>query len=265
MNQTIKNYLGIALIIGVLAVGYGVWSGANSLGRSIDPSSLRSFTVQADGDAVAIPDVAEFSFSVLTEGGKDLAALQKENIEKANKAIAFLKQNGVNKKDIKTSQYSVTPRMKYYNCSTRILSTGGEVAEECPPSEIVGYTITQSVSVKVRDFSKTGDIVAGVVENGANTTGGLNFTIDDPTSVQNEARAEAIEKAQAKAKSIAKAAGFGLGRLISINEGGYYPTPRAYTMKAEALGMGGDTARVPSIEPGSEEVMINVTLTYEIR
>lgn len=265
MSNTIKNYLGVALIVGVLAIGYGVWSGANSLARSIDPSSLRNFTVQADGDAVAIPDVAEFSFSVLTEGGNDLGALQKENTEKANRAIAFLKENKVDGKDIKTSQYSITPRRKYFNCSPRTLGTGGEVAEECPPPEIVGYTITQSVSVKIRDFTKTGDIVAGVVKNGANTTSGLNFTIDDPTIVQDEARAEAIEKAQVKAKNIAKAAGFGLGRLISISEGGYYPTPRIYSAKAEALGMGGDAVSAPSIEPGSEEVTINVTLTYEIR
>lgn len=265
MNQSIKNYLGIALIIGILAIGYGVWSGANSLGKSIDPSSLRSFTVQADGNAIAIPDIAEFSFSVLTEGGKDLGALQKENTEKANRAIAFLKENKVDGKDIKTSQYSITPRRKYFNCSPRVLGTGGEVAEECPPPEIVGYTITQSVSVKIRDFTKTGDIVSGVVKNGANETSGLTFTVDDPTRVQNEARAEAIEKAQAKAKSIAKAAGFGLGRLISISEGGYYPTPRIYSAKAEALGMGGDAISAPSIEPGSEEVTINVTLTYEIR
>ncbi|MAF80259.1 hypothetical protein CL629_04260 [bacterium] len=263
MKDSIKNYLGIALIVAVLAVGYATLSGANSISKSIDPSSLRSFTVSAEGDTVAVPDVAEFSFSVITEGGEDLGALQGENIEKTNQAITFLKKNGVDEKDIKTSQYSITPRRKYYNCSREVIA-GGTV-DECPPSEIVGYTITQSVSVKIRDFSKTGSIVAGVVENGANTTGGLSFTIDDPTSVQNEARKEAIEKAQDKAKAIARAAGFSLGRLISINEGGYYPAPRAYAMQVEAFGKGGAEDAVAAIEPGSEEITVSVTLTYEIK
>lgn len=260
MKQNIKNYLGIAGIVGILVVTGSAWSGVRSYGRAIDPSSLRSFQVQAEGDAIAVPDVAQFSFSVLTEGGTDLGALQTENTEKMSKAIAFLKDEGVNEKDIKTSQYSINPRRQYYNCSR--IGGGGE---PCPPPDIVGYTVTQSVSVKIRDFTKTGEIVAGVIENGANTTSGLSFTIDDPTSVQNEARKEAIEKAQDKAKQIARDAGFSIGRLISINEGGGYYAPQYARVESLAIGGSSDDFSVPKIEAGSEEVTVNITLVYEIR
>ncbi|MEK7076720.1 MAG: SIMPL domain-containing protein, partial [Patescibacteria group bacterium] len=202
MNNNIKNYLGIALILGVVAFGFSILSIAGSIGKSINPSSLRSFQVSAEGKATGIPDVAEFTFSVITEGGENLAALQKENTEKMNKGIAFLKENGVKKEDIRTSQYSVNPRYENYSCGRPIYSSGAEV-EPCPPPKIVGYTITQSATVKIRDFAKAGNIVSGVVKSGANSASGLNFTIDDPGSVQDRARAEAIEKAEKKAESIA--------------------------------------------------------------
>jgi len=132
------------------------------------------------------------------------------------------------------------------------------------PPEIVGYSITQSVLVKIRDFDKLGVVLGGVVDNGANSVSQFNFTIDDPTSVQDEARAEAIEKAQKKAKAIAKAGGFRLGKLLSIEEGGYYPQP-TYAYESKAYGVGGGSDAAPSIEPGSEEVIVNVTLRYEIK
>lgn len=268
MNNTIKNYVGVAVIIGVLALGASVWSISRSISRSINPSSLRSFSVTAEGKSTGVPDVAEFTFSVITEGGEKLAELQTENTEKMNKAIAFLKNEGVKKEDIKTSQYSVNPRHESYSCGRQLYSgVGTPSVEPCPPPKIVGYTIVQSAEVKIRDFGKAGDIVSGVVKSGANEASSLNFTIDDPTSVQDVARAEAIAKAQKKAESIAKAGGFRVGKLISIYEssGGY---PPVYYAKGAALGMGGDGAEgapAPLIEPGSEDVAVSVTLTYEIR
>ena len=97
MNNTVKNYLGIALIAGTLAFGLSIWSIANSVGKSINPSSLRSFSVNAEARATGVPDVAEFTFSVITEGGENLAELQRENTEKMNKAITFLKESSVKK------------------------------------------------------------------------------------------------------------------------------------------------------------------------
>jgi uncharacterized protein YggE len=138
----------------------------------------------------------------------------------------------------------------------------------CPPSEIVGYTVTQTVKVKVRDFAKIGDIMSGVVKNGANNVSSLSFTIDDPAKLQDEARAKAIAEAKSRAEEIAKAGGFKLGKLVAIDDmNGIY----GYKMYDSAVGRGGlemsanASAPVPAIEPGSEEVTINVVLRYQIR
>lgn len=258
MNAIIKNILGVAFVIFLLANIGAVMQYVGVYEKSINPSSFRSFFVSGEGKAVGIPDIAQFSFMVITEGGKQIGALQQENAKKVNKAVEFVKAKAIDGKDIKTQSYNVQPRYQYFNCPR----DGGA----CPPPEIVGYTITQSVLVKIRDFAKVGDLLSGVVEQGANSVSDLSFTIDDPTVVQNEARAEAIAKAKTKAMSLARAGGFQLGKLLSIEEGGVGQPPVYYAMESAKYSMGGGGAvPSPSIEPGSQEMSVSVTLKYEMR
>lgn len=258
MDTRIKNILGIALTVAVVGLTFAAMQYAKVYEKAVNPASFRSFSVSGSGKAVAIPDIAQFSFTVITEGGKQVGALQQENTKKVNKAIEFVKSKSIDGKDIKTQSYNVQPRYQYFNCPR----DGGA----CPPPEIVGYTITQSVLVKVRDFAKVGDLLSGVVGQGANSVSDLSFTIDDPTMVQNEARAEAIGKAKTKAESLAKAGGFALGRLLSIEEGTVSQPPMYYAMESAQYGKGGGgVAPSPSIEPGSQEMNMSVTLKYEMQ
>ena len=261
MSAKIKDYLGVAIIATLAVFAVSLASLVYIYYQAVKPSSFRSFTVSGEGEVVAVPDVAQFNFSVITEGGKDLGALQTQNVEKVNRAIAFVKSNGVEDKDIQTQNYQVEPRYQYYNCPS---PRGGEVAP-CPPPEIVGYSVHQNVLVKVRDFTKVGVLLSGVVTSGANSVSGLSFTIDDPYKVQNDARAEAISRAKEKAEAIAEAGGFRLGRLLSIEEqGGGVPYPYPAYLKESAIGFGGADV-TPSVEPGSEKVSVAVTLRYEIK
>ncbi len=265
MEKKIKNYLGIAGIIAILVIAGSAWSYANSYAKQIDPSSIRSFSVSGEGKVVSVPDVASFTFSVITEGGTNVASLQKTNVEKTNGAVAFLKEKGIDEKDIRTESYNVEPRYQYYSCGKYDVSSSREV---CPPAEIVGYTIRQTVSVKVRNFEVIGDVLSGVVEKGANSTSALQFTIDDPTEAKGLAREQAIEKAKDKAKAIAKAGGFSIGKLISINEGTLYASDRNYykTAMEESYGVGGGAVpAAANIQVGSEDVSVSVTLIYEIK
>ena len=267
MNQTIKNILGGAAIIAILLLGFAAINAANSYGESIQPSSFRSFTVTGDGKATAIPDVAEFSFQVITEGGKDISPLQAQNTSAANKAIDFVKSQGVADKDITTEYYNIDPRYQTYNCTPRPIISG-DVApvQPCPPAAIVGYAITQSIDVKVRDFTKIGNIMSGIVSAGANQVSSLSFTMDDPSKVQDAARADAIAKAKVRAEVVAQAGGFQIGRLLNVSENNY-----PYPVYAKAMGAGGASmesataAPMPTIQPGSQEVDVSVTLQYEIK
>lgn len=256
MNNTIKNIIGAVAILATLSLAYAAFMYIRIYDRSSEPANFRSFTVQADGKAVGVPDIATFSFQVITEGGMDVAKLQSENADKMNKAIEFVKAKGVDKNDISTEQYSVQPRYQSVSCNYSY----GEV---CPPAEIVGYTIQQSALVKVRDFNLISDLLTGTVKSGANSVSALSFTIDDPTKLENEARAEAIRKAQQKANGIAKAAGFSIGRLLNINENFYLPYARP--MMAEAKSFDSSAGAAPTIEPGSQEISVTINMQYEIK
>lgn len=258
MENKIKSYLAAAVVLAVFIFAFGYLSYVNTYSKSTQPSSYRSFSVSGEGKVTAIPDIAKFTFSVITEGGEDVDALQRENTDKTNSAIEFLKAEGIEAKDIKTASYNISPRYTYYDCKDLYSSVSS-----CPPPEIAGYTITQTVSVKIRDFAKIGKVISGVVDAGANSVSSLSFTIDEPTALENQAKEKAIIQAKEKAKLVARAGGFNVGRLLSIDEG--YNPYYAYGMG------GGDLVKAessiesaPTIEAGSQEIVVNVTLRYEI-
>ena len=259
MDKKIKNYLGIGALVSMVILAISSLLFANIYSKSIEPSSYRSFSVSGEGKITAIPDVAQFTFSLITEGGKNIASLQQENTQKANRAIALLKDNGVEDKDIKTANYSLQPRYQYFSCPLGKNSS----AKPCPPAEIVGYSISQTVSAKIRDFEKAGEILSGVIQSGVNSVSGLSFAIDDKTEIENQARQEAIADAVKKAESIAQAGNFNLGKILSISENSspiFYRAAKSFGMSA-----GEDAIISPDIEPGSQEITVGVTINYEIR
>lgn len=259
MNTLIKNTLGIALIL-FMALAVLVLFRYQQSYSDAQPSK-RTFNVSGEGKVVAIPDIAQLTFSVITEGGKNLSNLQKDNTAKMNAITDLLKNKKIDVKDIQTRDYSINPRYQYFNCNPPRIDGASSV---CPPPEINGYTISQTVLVKIRNLDSIGDIVSGAVEKGANNVSGPEFTIDDPTLLEHKALTEAIGKAKEKASKLSSTAGYRIGKLISISEESDRPSP--YPMTA-AYGMGGGAAEMksaPSIQAGSQEVKVNVTLTYEI-
>lgn len=259
MDTRIKNYLGIALIAGVVVVALAVLNASYSYSRSVDPLTAPNIRATGEGKVVAIPDVAQFTMSVISEGS-NIQQIQVDNTRKINQIIDYLKAEGIAKEDIETKNYDLQPRYEYASCPPTPLD--GESV--CPPPRIAGYSLSQTVEVKLRNLEKAGEVLTGVTEKGANSVSGLNFTIDDKTKLENEARAKAIAQARMKAEAAARAAGVKLGRLLSVSEFTPYPTPAF-----EGLGIGGAeravTAVPPSIEPGSQEITVTVDLIYEIR
>lgn len=254
METYIKNSWKIAATLALLAISWALISAAGTYSNSISPDRHRNFIVRGEGKVTAIPDIAEFSVTVSTEGKTDnLTETQEENSRKSNAIISFIKESGAQDKDIKTTNYSIEPRYEYSNCAYFSI---------CPPAKLVGYTVRNTISVKLRDFEKISPVLEGVVARGANNLYGPYFNIDDPENLKKEARAEAISQAKIRAKEIAKPSGIKIGRIISISEdySPIYPVYRSY-MKA----MDNEAAMsAPAIEPGSEEIIVNVTIVYEI-
>src|SRR3989338_5967129 len=162
-EEHMKQVKSVAVAVLALAAMIYVYQ----YGRSIDQTyPNRIFMVDGEAKMETATDIAAFTASVVTEGGKNVAEIQKQNVDKMNVINAFLQEKGVEKKDLQTSQYSLTPRYTYFPCDGRSI---------CPPAVISGYTLNQTLAVKVRNLETIGDILLGIVEKGANNVSGVSF------------------------------------------------------------------------------------------
>jgi uncharacterized protein YggE len=241
-------FLAVQVVAGVMQWRY--------IGAGV--AAANTITVSGHGENVGVPDIATFTFSVVSEKA-DVASAQTDATAKANATTAYLKSAGVDEKDIKTSDYSINPQYDYINQAC----TGGY----CPGGRQVlrGYEVRQTTTVKVRDTAKAGTLLAGVAGKGATEVGGLSFTFDDPTAVQTEARNKAIADAKQKADVLAKQLGVSIVRVTAFNEnsGGGYPTPMmAYGSGAN---LQAKDAVAPEISVGQNKITDDVSVTYEIR
>lgn len=215
-------------------------------------------TVQGEGEVMARPDIGEFSFSVLAEGAT-AAEAQEKSATSLNAALEYLKEAGVEEKDIKTSNYYLNPKYRYETT----VCTG----LYCPPSNPVidGYEVTQTVTVKVRDLDKSGELISGVGSQGATNISGLSFTIDDETDLKAQAREAAIADAKENAEKLADDLGVRIIRMTGYweDQGGYYPV---YDRGYGGAEMSMDSAAVsPQMPIGENEIKSTVSITYEVR
>lgn len=202
-----------------------------------------TISVSGEGKIYTKPDIALVDFSVVSEGPK-VEDVQKQNTEKTNRVIKFLKESGIVDKDIKTTMYNLYPQYSY---------------EERSVPRIVGYTITQTLEVKIRDLNKVGETLEGVTKNGINQIGSLYFKVDKDEELKEEARQLAIKDAKEKAEKLASQLGVRLGKISSYSEGGVSPIYRDFSDKGFGVGGG-----APEIQVGESELIVDVSLTYEI-
>jgi len=224
-------------------------------------SNAQPFTVQGTGTVKAEPDQAEISFTV-TKTAKTLQDAQTQANTATNAMVSAVKKLGVDKKDIKTSNYSSYPNYP----QNQILqpNTFMQVKPETPQA-IESYTVTENITISISDQEKVNTVIDAVTKEGAENISGPSFTFSDTKqkSLQAEARDKAIADAKEKAQSLAKASGIRLGKLTSVQEGntGY---PGIRPMMLDAKTADGTVSSAPTeINPGQNEVSDNVTLSYE--
>ena len=254
--QKILKWVWVVLIVLTAFLAVKTFGALKDL-RDINPA-YNSISVSGVGEAVSVPDIATFSFTVSADA-PEVSDAQKSVTEKMEVILTELKSLGIEEKDIKTTDYSVWPKYTYEPtvCSSAF----------CPPSRQVpnGYTANHSVSIKIRKTQDAGKALALVGAKGATGLSGISFTVDDPEKILDEARSKAITDAKDKAKVLSRELGVRLVRVVSFydNTGGG-PTPYY------AEGMGADSIKTstlpaPTIPIGENKVTVNVTVTYEIR
>lgn len=243
-------FMMLGIVILVLLITWQAVTIINKVkeGRYIGrPTDIRdTISITGEGKVTGVPDVATVNVGMQTER-RTVAAAQQLNTEKFNRLLADLKGLGIKEEDIQTSDYRINPVYDY-------------TPER--GSEIRGYEVFQSVRVKIRDLDKVGQVLTAAGQEGANQVSGLTFAVDDIEALRQQAREKALANAQAKADALGRQARVRLGKLVSYSEstGDLFPPYPAYGLR-EAVG--GELA-TPAIEPGTLEVIINVTVSYEI-
>jgi uncharacterized protein len=239
--------LDVLVAIAIINVAFFVMPLLGSLRASYPPA--RTISVTAQGTTNAAPDLAEISFSVVTQGTNP-QTLSSNNADKMNAVLQFVASQGISASDTATTAYDLQPNYQYDRTSNR--------------SFITGYTLTQTVTVKIHDLTKVASVLGGLAPLGVNQIGGVTFTFNDPVAILAPARADAFAKAKEKAMEMAKGAGVSLGEVVNVSEGGGIPQPIPY-YKTAADGFGGSAASAPNIQPGTQDITDNVTITYALQ
>ena len=242
-NQQKTILFWIGTVLGAVAVVFLLVSINHTLNTATTSNTV-AFT--GEGKVMAKPDVARLNFSIVTQGTSSKNA-QDANSAKSKEVTAFLKKQGIEDQDVKTSGYQIYPQQSYS-------PTGGT-------PRITGYQASQNFQITIRDLDNANKILDGVVSAGVNQVDQLQFDIDDPEELKAQAREKAIAAAKEKAKGLESQIDIDLGDIVNFQENvGGYPGPY-YDKIQTGGGMGGG----PSLPTGENEIVVSVTLTFQIK
>jgi uncharacterized protein YggE len=234
---------------------------AMALGAAIVPASAMAqavatvpaltgtrLDISATGEVTRVPDLAIISAGVQTLQPTATGAIE-ENATRMERVRAALKRAGIADKDIQTSTINLNPEYVYENNR---------------PPRLTGYRASNTVNVKFRDLKRTGAILDALVAEGSNQISGPNLTIDKPDEALDEARTKAIANGRARAELYARALGMRVTRLLSVSESGGYavppPMPMAYARAESAM-----ADAKTSIDPGTQQLQVNLSMSFELQ
>ena len=211
-------------------------------------------TLTAEGRSTRVPDMGLFSAGV-TSSGKTAGEALSANSADMNRVIQALKRAGIAERDIQTSNLSLNP--VYADMSRQ---PADPLEQQVP--RIIGYQVSNQVTVKQRDLAAFGKVIDTLVSAGANSVSGPSFQMDDGDAALDEARSAAMKKASERATLYARAAGLKVLRVISISEGGgYQPQPQVMYARAAMA----DMASAPTpVAAGEVSMQVSVTVLFEL-
>jgi uncharacterized protein YggE len=213
-------------------VGVGRPDGAHG---KASPSG-RTIIVTATGTIERVPDRAQLGFAVVNRADTAKQALDSNSAD-TRRMVDALERAGIDAKSIQTQDVSLDPHF----------TENG--------SRIDGYTARNSVTVS-SPIGRAGSVIDAAVAAGANEISGPSLSVSDRDRLYQGALKDAVRAARAKATAIAQAAGVQVGAVTNVVENGSEPQPYAY----EAVRL----AATAPIEPGTQKIDANVTVTFAI-
>jgi uncharacterized protein YggE len=241
--------LSIALVLaGPVRRSGGVSAHDDAATPTVTPTPPATLSVSGHGSVILTPDTASFVVGVTTNEDT-LAEAQAEATTQMEAIIAAVKAAGIEDRDIQTVNYSVNLIYDY--------------DDDGYATRVIGYEVSNQVSVTVRDLDALGALLDAVVAAGANSVYGISFFVEDTSAAASQARTMAVEDAMRKAEELATAAGLEVARVTYITES-YSPPPTPYY--APSAGVADEAARasVP-VQAGSSEVAVDVQMSFELR
>jgi uncharacterized protein len=228
----------LIVAVAVLALRPGPVTGAPATETS---PAEHTITVSGTGKVTIVPDVARVSLGI-TVSKPTVKAVREAGAKAMNDIIGAMKGLGIAEADIQTTNISLSPQ---YGSGSA--------------PKIVGYQISEQVTVTVRDLDEAGDVVDGAAAKGANTVNGISFESGDPVKAQNDARAAAVAAARVSAQAMASAGNVSLGGVISITDASpvmpiWYGAARAGAINDLAT----------PVEPGTQDLTATVTVIFAI-
>ena len=208
--------------------------------------------VNGEGSAELAPDMAMLVLTVSREGETAREALDANSAAMAE-VLQAMRDEKIEDRDLQTAGFSIQPRYNY---------PAPKPSGEREPREIIGYTVRNSLSVRVRDIDRVGAIIDKSVTLGVNEGGNITFTNADPAAAIAEARAEAVRDARSKAETLAAAAGVKTGRILEISEHSFAPRPMPMLNAEVAMSRAADEA--PPVAAGENSYQVTVQVTYAI-
>jgi uncharacterized protein YggE len=243
MNRRLWIAAGLLAIVAMIATVVGLATRPAYAQQTPPAVAGRYITVVGHAEIQGRPDTAIIQIGVDTE-----AKTAKEALDLNSKQSAAVQKKltdlGIDVKDIQTSGFSIYPTY----------ATDGR--------QLTGYRVGNAVTVKIRSLDKAGALLDQVVQAGANSISGINFTIDNPRTLQDQAREQAMSDAKTRADLLAKAGGASVGDVLIITENvGSMVVPMP--MAARVAGAQ-DSMAVP-IQPGQQTIAIDVQVTYALK
>lgn len=209
----------------------------------------RRIHVSGEGSAALAPDMAVLTMTVNRE-----APTAREAVSASSRSMAAVIESmlslGIAERDLQTAGFSIQPAYKH---TPRTAEGGGE-------RKLVGYTVRNTLTVRVRDITRVGEILDTAVTLGVNEGGDIQFTNDDPSAALTSAREKAVVDATAKARTLAAAAGVGLGDVVEISEHSLRRGPIPVARAEMAM----DAAGAVPIASGENTYQVNVNMIFAI-
>lgn len=210
-------------------------------------------STSGEGSVKAVPDMAEITFSVYSEGA-DAKAVKDKNSEDNNRVIEFLKSEGFSDESINTLNLGMNPVYDY--------SSGSQILK--------GYEMETEIKVSDIELSELGNLIDASVDNGINSIRSINYFVSDYDEQYSEALKLAVADAKAKAETLAEAGGVEIGDVTVISEYGADTSARYvngltnYSAKAAAAEEMALDSESAMIMPGQIEIKANVSMSFEV-